>query len=229
MAAFPSDAGIASARERNDALRLDRARLRERLARAADHLQTHDDDRWHQQSIHPGQAVKPAAVLVPLVERSSGPHVLLTQRTSHLHDHAGQISFPGGRVEPTDRDRVDTSLRETEEEIGVPRSAVEVLGALPDYEMPSGFCITPVVGWIRPPYPTTLDPFEVQDIFEAPLAHFLDPANYQRRRYVMDGVDRRYLAIPYRGRYIWGATAGMLYTFYQLLRAPGSAPRRHGG
>jgi 8-oxo-dGTP pyrophosphatase MutT (NUDIX family) len=229
MAAFPSDAELAGSCERGESLHVDRLMLRERLARAADHLHTHEHDRWHQQSIPAGQPVKPAAVLVPLVERSAGPHVLFTQRTSHLHDHAGQISFPGGRVEPTDRDREETALRETEEEIGLPRAAVEVLGALPDYEMPSGFCITPVVGWIRPPYRATPDPFEVQDIFEAPLAHFLTPANYQRRRYVLEGLDRRYLAIPWRGRYIWGATAGMLYTLYQLVRGRGAATREGGG
>ena len=200
------------------ALEIDPRQLAERLARAHEFLHTYEHDVWHQQSIAPGQAVKHAAVLVPLVERSSGTQVLFTQRTSHLHDHAGQISFPGGRVEPEDRDRADTALRETEEEIGLPRSAIEVLGALPDFEMQSGFRIAPVVGWIRPPYATQPDPFEVQDIFEAPLAHFLAPANYQRRRYTLEGLDRRYLAIPYGGRYIWGATAGMLYTFYQLLR-----------
>jgi 8-oxo-dGTP pyrophosphatase MutT (NUDIX family) len=192
--------------------------LAERLSRAHTLIHTHEHDVWHQQRIEPGQKVKHAAVLIPLVERTAGTQVLFTQRTSHLHDHAGQISFPGGRVEPDDTSREDTALRETQEEIGLPRSAIRVLGALPDHEMQSGFCITPVVGWIRPPYRTEPDPFEVQDIFEAPLAHFLTAANYQRRRYVLEGLDRRYLAIPYEGRYIWGATAGMLYAFYQLLR-----------
>jgi 8-oxo-dGTP pyrophosphatase MutT (NUDIX family) len=195
-----------------------RSALAERIANARRFLHTHEHDIWHQQEILPEQTVKHAAVLIPLVERAAGVHVLLTQRTSHLSDHAGQISFPGGRVEAQDRHRQDTALRETEEEIGVPRDRVTVLGALPDYEMNSGFRITPVIGWIRPPYPTQADPFEVQDIFETPLAHFLDPSNYQRRRYALEGRDRRYLAVPYQGRYIWGATAGMLYLFYQLLR-----------
>lgn len=199
-------------------VRIDPRRLAERLVRAHELLHTYEHDVWHQQSIAPGQTAKDAAVLVPLVERPRGTQVLFTQRTSHLHDHAGQICFPGGRVEPGDRDRADTALRETEEEIGLPRSAIEVLGALPDYEMQSGFRIAPVIGWIRPPYATQPDPFEVQDIFEVPLAHFLVPENYQRRRYVLEGLDRRYLAIPYGGRYIWGATAGMLYTLFQLLR-----------
>ncbi|MCC7080663.1 MAG: CoA pyrophosphatase [Burkholderiales bacterium] len=200
-------------------LRFEPDALATRLARASALVQTHAHDLWHQQRIEPGQRVKHAAVLVPLVARNDGTQVLFTQRTSHLHDHAGQISFPGGRVEPEDRDREDTALRETEEETGLSRAAIRVLGALPDYEMQSGFCITPVVGWIVPPYTTDPDPFEVQDIFEAPLAHFLAPQHYQRRRYALEGLDRRYLAIPYGGRYIWGATAGMLYTFYQIMRA----------
>jgi len=194
------------------------AALAERLAAAHRYLRTHDHDIWHQYTIPPEQKVRHAAVLVPLIERSDGVHVLLTQRTAHLNGHAGQISFPGGQVEAGDRHSQDTALRETEEEIGMPRAQVTVLGELPPYEMHSGFRIAPVIGWIRPPYPVKADPFEVQDIFEAPLAHFLDPSNYQRRGYFMDGVDRRYLAVPYRGRYIWGATAGMLYLFHQLWR-----------
>lgn len=195
-----------------------RSAIAERLANAGRFLKTYDHDIWHQYQIPLEQKVRHAAVLVPLVERAEGMHVLLTQRTAHLNGHAGQISFPGGQVEAGDRHRQDTALRETEEEIGLPRAQVSVLGELPPYEMHSGFRITPVIGWIRPPYPVEIDPFEVQDVFEAPLAHFLDPANYQRRGYVLDGVQRRYLAIPYQGRYIWGATAGMLYLFYQLLR-----------
>jgi len=199
-------------------VRITPAALAERLANAGRFLRTHDHDIWHQYTIPPEQKVRHAAVLVPLVERGEGVHVLLTQRTAHLNGHAGQISFPGGQVEAGDRHRQDTALRETEEEIGMPRDQVTVLGELPAYEMHSGFRIAPVIGWIRPPYPIKADPFEVQDVFEAPLAHFLDPANYQRKGYVMDGVDRRYLAVPYQGRYIWGATAGMLYLFHQLLR-----------
>ncbi len=199
-------------------LSITRSGLADRLAHAGRFLHTHHHDVWHQQRLSPGQKVRHAAVLVPLVERAEGVQVLLTQRTAHLNDHAGQISFPGGQVEDGDGHRQDTALRETEEEIGIAREHVTVLGELPAYEMNSGFRIAPVIGWIRAPYTTRADPFEVQDIFEVPLAHFLDPSNYQRRGYVMDGIDRRYLAIPYRGRYIWGATAGMLYLFYQLLR-----------
>jgi 8-oxo-dGTP pyrophosphatase MutT (NUDIX family) len=172
----------------------------------------------HAISLREGTRVTEAAVLVPLVNRDAGVQVLLTQRTEHLRDHAGQISFPGGRVEPEDRDREATALREMAEEIGLAAEHVTLLGRLPGYEIPSGFRITPVVGWIEPPFTVVPDVFEVADIFEAPLAHFLDPANYQRREYHFRGRHRHYLAIPYEGRYIWGATAGMLYSLCRMLK-----------
>lgn len=158
-----------------------------------------------------------AAVMVPLVRREAGVQLLLTQRTAHLSDHAGQISFPGGRVEAHDASREDTALRETEEEIGLARSHVRLLGRLPLYEIPSGFRITPVVAWVEPPFDLALDAFEVAAAFEAPLAHFLDLARYQRREYRFRGRHRHYMAIPYEGRYIWGATAGMLYCLARAL------------
>lgn len=157
-------------------------------------------------------------MLVPLVNRPGGVQLLLTQRTAHLDDHAGQISFPGGRVEAGDASREETALRETEEEIGLPRAAVAVLGRLPNYEIPSGFRITPVVAWIEPPFTLTPDPFEVAEIFEAPVEHFLDAGRYQRREFRFRGRHRHYLAIPFEGRYIWGATAGMLYNLCRVLR-----------
>jgi len=173
----------------------------------------------HAISLQEGTKVTEAAVLVPLVNREAGVQVLLTQRTEHLRDHAGQISFPGGRVEPTDADREATALREMTEEIGLAAHHVKLLGRLPGYEIPSGFRITPVVGWIEPPFSVKPDVFEVSDIFEAPLDYFLDPANYQRREYHFRGRHRHYLAIPYEGRYIWGATAGMLYSMCRMLNA----------
>ena len=109
-------------------------------------------------------------------------------------------------------------MRETEEEIGLGRARVELLGRLPAYEIPSGFRITPVVGWIEPPFDLKPDPFEVEAVFEAPLAYFLNPANYQRREYRFRGRHRHYMAIPFEGRYIWGATAGMLYSLCRMLR-----------
>ncbi|MDP1536986.1 MAG: CoA pyrophosphatase [Burkholderiales bacterium] len=171
----------------------------------------------HMIALREGAAVTEAAVLVPLVNRAGGVQVLLTQRSEHLRDHGGQVSFPGGRVEPDDPDREATALREMEEEIGLAARCVTLLGRLPGYEIPSGFRITPVVGWIEPPFELVADAFEVADVFEAPLAHFLDPANYQRREYHFRGRHRHYLAIPYEGRYIWGATAGMLYSLCRLL------------
>jgi 8-oxo-dGTP pyrophosphatase MutT (NUDIX family) len=168
--------------------------------------------------IHPPErSVTPAAVLVPLINRPHGITVLFTQRTAHLNDHAGQISFPGGRVDQGDRDRIDTALREAEEETGLPRRQVHVIGVLPDYDIPTGFRVTPVVGWIEPPLQLAPDPFEVADLFEVPLAHFLDPANHQRHTDEVNGRRRNYYAMPHGGRNIWGATAGMLYSLYRFL------------
>ena len=168
-----------------------------------------------------GARVTEAAVLVPIVNHSSGLQLLLTQRTAHLDNHAGQISFPGGRVEEADASREETAMRETEEEIGLPRASVKLLGRLPVYDNLSGFRITPVVGWIEPPLELKPDPFEVESAFEAPLAHFLDLANYQRRQFHFRGRQRHYLAVPYEGRYVWGATAAMLYSFARLLAVGG--------
>ncbi len=187
----------------------------QRLARPAPPLEPED---LHVITLTEGVRVTEAAVLVPLVPHASAINVLLTQRTAHLADHAGQISFPGGRVEASDSTREDTALRETEEEIGLSRTQVEVVGRLPDYEIPSGFRITPVVGWIAPPFELKPDPFEVDTVFEAPLAYFLDPLNYQRREYRFRDRHRHYMAIPFEGRYIWGATAGMLYSLCRMLR-----------
>jgi len=177
-----------------------------------------DDDPLLPRYAHPaGRAIVPAAVLVPLVNRPGGLRVLFTQRTDHLHDHAGQVSFPGGRVEEGDRDRAATALRETEEETGLPQSRVEVLGRLPDYDILTGFRVTPVVGWVEPPLELSPDPFEVAQTFEVPLEFFLEPANHQRQSRLVNGVDRYYYAMPYQGWNIWGATAGILYSLYRAL------------
>jgi len=161
----------------------------------------------------------PAAVLVPLINRPDGVTVMLTQRTAHLNDHAGQISFPGGRVDPGDVDRVFTALREAEEETGLARELVTILGSLPEYDIPTGFRVTPVVGWIEPPVSFDPDPFEVAEVFEVPLGHFLDPDNHQRHSDEKNGRRRHYYSMPYEGRYIWGATAGMLHMLYRALSA----------
>jgi 8-oxo-dGTP pyrophosphatase MutT (NUDIX family) len=163
------------------------------------------------------ETLMPAAVLVPLVLRESGTTVLLTRRTDHLHHHPGQISFPGGRVETIDRSPVDTALRETHEEIGLPAHHVELLGRLPQYRTGTGFDVTPVVGLIAPPFELSLDPFEVAEAFEVPLAFLLDPGNQQRHRIEVRGAMREYYAMPYGDYYIWGATAGMLVSLQRFL------------
>jgi len=199
---------------RTAALPLTLEDVRQGLLRPPPPPEEHD---LHMISLKEGTKVVDAAVLVPLVNRPDGVQLLLTQRTAHLRDHGGQVSFPGGRVEPEDPDREATALREMQEEVGIATGRVRLLGRLPGYEIPSGFRITPVVGWLEPPFEVVPDAFEVADVFEAPLAHFLDPANYQRREYRFRGRHRHYLAIPYEGRYIWGATAGMLYSLCRLL------------
>lgn len=159
----------------------------------------------------------PAAVLVPIVDRPEGLTILLTKRTDHLHDHAGQISFPGGREEDEDNGSVETALRETEEEVGLPRSRIEPLGQLDHYITRTGFHVTPVVGLVTPPFPVTPDPFEVAEVFEVPLSFFLDRTNHQRHSRVWQGQKRYYYVMPYRDYYIWGATAGMLVNLVDVL------------
>ncbi|MCK6390923.1 MAG: CoA pyrophosphatase [Azonexus sp.] len=163
------------------------------------------------------QGLTPAAVLVPIVLRPAAPTVLLTRRTAHLRDHAGQVSFPGGRVEATDVDAVDTALRETVEEIGLAREHVEVLGFLPEYRTGTGFRVTPVVGLVTPPFDLAPDPFEVAEIFEVPLDFLLDEANHQRHTLEVRGALRQYFAMPYGEYFIWGATAGMIRSLSERL------------
>lgn len=160
--------------------------------------------------------IRPAAVLVPVVERPTELTVLLTRRTAHLYDHAGQISLPGGRSERNESPEA-TALRETAEEIGLDPRLVEVLGTLSEYVTVTGYRVTPVVGLVAPPFELRPDTFEVAEIFEVPLSVFLDPANHQRNRVVTEGVERRYYAVPYGPYYIWGATAGMLMNLYRFL------------
>ena len=161
-------------------------------------------------------AIRPAAVLVPVVGREDGLTVLLTRRTAHLYDHAGQISFPGGRSEQ-DESPAATALRETEEEVGLSASRVQILGTLSEYVTVTGYCVTPVVGLVQMPFELKPDDFEVAEIFEVPLEFFLDPANHVRNSVVQHGSMRHYYAMPYRQYYIWGATAGMLMNLYAFL------------
>jgi 8-oxo-dGTP pyrophosphatase MutT (NUDIX family) len=165
----------------------------------------------------PSAALRPAAVLVPLVEHADGIAVLLTQRTAHLSAHAGQIAFPGGRIEEDDASAIAAALRETHEEVGLPPDRVEIVGRLDTYITGTGFEITPVVGLVAPPYPLAIDPFEVAEAFEVPLAYILDPRNHQRVERESAGRLRCFFVLPYKGRNIWGATAGILVNLAEVL------------
>ncbi len=147
--------------------------------------------------------------------------MLFTQRTAHLTDHAGQVSFPGGRAEESDASPIETALRETEEEVGLHRRHVDVLGVLPEYFTVTGYRVTPVVSLVQPPFDLQADPFEVAEIFEVPLAFLMDGRHHQRRTVtVPSGVGRRtFYAIQYDRFFIWGATAGMLRNLFHFLRA----------
>lgn len=162
----------------------------------------------------------PASVLVPLVDRPGGLTVLLTQRTAHLSSHAGQVSFPGGRAEPEDGSPVGTALRETEEEIGLDRRHVEIVGALPEHVTASAFVVTPVVGIVTPPFELLAESNEVAEIFEVPLAFLMNGVHHQRMSFALpQGEGRRsFYAMPYERFFIWGATAGMLRNLFHLLR-----------
>jgi 8-oxo-dGTP pyrophosphatase MutT (NUDIX family) len=162
-------------------------------------------------------ALRPAAVLVPLIDRSEGMSVLLTQRTPHLSAHAGQIAFPGGRIEPEDADAVAAALRESEEEIGLSRDRVTVIGRLDTYVTGTGFEITPVVGIVAVPFPLAIDPVEVAEAFEVPLAFIRDPRNLRQMTRMQGERLRTFFAFPFENRYIWGATAGMLVNLAEVL------------
>lgn len=166
-----------------------------------------------------------AAVLVGLVERGDGMHILFTKRTPHLHAHAGQISFPGGRIDAADTDAVAAALRETEEEVGLPRGQVEMIGRLDTYVTRTGFEVTPCVGFVMPPESYRPDPFEVAEVFEVPLAFFLEPGSRKLESRMFQGRQRFFYAFPWNDHYIWGATAGMLNNLIEVLGAadPGRA------
>ncbi len=182
--------------------------------------------RWEPETPDEASAVqypglRRAAVLVPLVERPEGLTVLLTRRTEHLSSHAGQISFPGGRAEELDSSPIETALRESEEEIGLHRRHIQILGVLPDYVTASAYRVTPVVGLLAPPFTLAADENEVAEVFEVPLAFLMDGMHHQRMSIELPegGGRRRFYAMPYERYFIWGATAGMLRNLYHFLRA----------
>lgn len=191
--------------------------IRSRILRPAEPAWGHSDYDLTPDSPPGETSLRPAAVLVPIVDRPDGPTVLLTRRTAHLRAHAGQISFPGGRMEPHDESPEDTALRETEEEVGIVRDRVEILGRLDVYRTVTNFAVTPVVGIVAPDFDPTPDPHEVAEVFETPLAFLLDSANHHRHTGWFNGNPRRWWAMPYGDYYIWGATAGMLMNLYERL------------
>jgi len=189
----------------------------ERLGHQPDNLPPIRGDHDLNPGMPPARTLTPAAVLVGLVKRPEGLAVLLTQRTDHLHHHPGQISFPGGHKDPGDDSPEETALREAEEEVGLSRRHVEPIGRLGEYVTRTGFSVTPVVAFIEPPFDIIPDPFEVEEVFEVPLAFLLDPANHQRHSREFEGHMREFHAMSFRDYYIWGATAGMLINLYEVL------------
>jgi 8-oxo-dGTP pyrophosphatase MutT (NUDIX family) len=162
------------------------------------------------------QPVRPAAVLIPVVDHPQ-PTVLLTQRSAHLNDHAGQIAFPGGKIDATDASPLDAALREAEEEVGLKREFVEPIGYLDVYATAFGFRILPTVARVKPGFKLSVNRGEVDDAFEVPLAFLMDPANHQLHSKEFRGMERWYYAMPFAERYIWGATAGILRVLYERI------------
>jgi 8-oxo-dGTP pyrophosphatase MutT (NUDIX family) len=165
------------------------------------------------------QPIRPAAVLIAVIDRPQ-PTVLLTQRSAHLNDHAGQISFPGGKIDAADASPLDAALREAEEEVGLARRFVDPVGYLDLYGTSFGFRILPTVARVRPGFELRINAAEVDDTFEVPLAFLMDPANHQLHSKEFRGVERLYYAMPYGERYIWGATAGILRVLYERIFTP---------
>ncbi|MER2508972.1 MAG: CoA pyrophosphatase [Amaricoccus sp.] len=162
--------------------------------------------------------LRPASVLVPLIERGAGINIILTRRAAHLRHHPGQIAFPGGRQDPTDPTPLDAALREAREEIGLAREQVTILGGFDTHETVTRFSVSPFVGLVDADFTPVIDRAEVEEVFEAPLAFVLDPANRQTHRRAWPGGWRRYQAIPYGPHYIWGATARMLISLGDRMR-----------
>jgi 8-oxo-dGTP pyrophosphatase MutT (NUDIX family) len=171
---------------------------------------------WPEAEEH-GPVRRPCAVLIPLTIHPAGASVLLTRRSDHLPQHAGQIAFPGGKIGPQDRAPVNAALREAYEEIGLHPQFVDILGRLEDYRTATGFDIAPFLGIVRQGFSLVPDHNEVAEILEVPLAFLMSPANHQIREVIWRGRPRRFYAMPYKKHYIWGATAGMLRRMYERL------------
>jgi len=199
-----------------------RRRIGERLNLRDAHLRSQrrgDFDlnpKWRE-TVSDERVLTPAAVLIPIIERGEGMRVLFTRRADHLARHAGQVSFPGGRLHEADQDEVAAALRETEEEVGLARSFVTVLGELDRYETGTGFAIHPFVAMVREGFELKIDKSEVAEAFEVPLAFLVDPKNHVPRTATWQGRERRFYGMTYDGHYIWGATAGILINLHERL------------
>jgi 8-oxo-dGTP pyrophosphatase MutT (NUDIX family) len=163
--------------------------------------------------------IRPAAVLIPIVDHAE-PTVLLTQRAAHLNDHAGQISFPGGKIDATDASPLDAAMREADEEIGLAREFIDPIGYLDLYATGFGFRILPTLARVRPGFKLRINEDEVDDAFEVPLAFLMNPVNHQLHSKEFRGMERSYYAMPFAERYIWGATAGILRVLYERIYLP---------
>jgi len=219
---IPGDPSFAEPSQRGEAIAAGRLRANALRARFASPPAWQPEMRADVRLLNLNVPQRPAAVLVPLIARGDDLTVLLTRRAAHLHDHAGQISFPGGRADEGDASPRATALRETFEEIGLAEDVVDVIGELPEYITVTRYRVTPIVALIERPFALTLDHFEVEEAFEVPLAFLMDPRNHERRLVTIGDRPRTFYAMPFTAgqRYfIWGATAAMLRNFYQFLRA----------
>ena len=161
--------------------------------------------------------LRDAAVMIAVVDHPGDATLLLTQRTVHLRNHSGQIAFPGGRIDPEDATPEDAALRETEEEVGLDPSLIDIIGRMPDYVTGSGYRIAPVLGVVTPGFDLTINPDEVDAAFEVPLRFLMDPANHRRESRLWNEQERFFYTMPYGDRYIWGVTAGIIHALYERL------------